>query len=404
MAVALNYTEHLYQKDLEGYLQLAHIPSDTHSFKGAYLTGQAAAGALCEVEGRADYYITPNSYYIAQRASGNIRHLRALYSDLDLVDYGKMEAVYEVAVMVGEGEIPEPTMITDSGRGLHLYWRINHAPMGALWTWQQLQDYLYRKLRHLGADAGATDSARLLRVPGTINSRNGALCKPVVITNKIYSMYDLRDKYLPQPKPKAKPRRKAGGKVAHIFNPYTLHRARLNDLLTLCKLRNYEVTGHRNNILHLYAYWQGITMRDMGEMGQAVHTLNDSFKEPLPRPQVDAVARCVPKAIQGFLAADGGPTTGYNYTNERLIEILKIDEDEQQELSTIIGKKEKYRRNNERRRQARRNEDGLTARQQQAQDMQDTITTLRAKGLTIAETADIVGLTMDGVRYYLYRR
>ena len=50
-----------------------------------------------------------------------------------------------------EGKIPKPTMVTDSGRGIHLYWRIQNAPYGALNTWQELQDYIYYNLKHLGS-------------------------------------------------------------------------------------------------------------------------------------------------------------------------------------------------------------------------------------------------------------
>ena len=145
-------------------------------------------------------------------------------------------------------------------------------------------------IKALGADGVATDSARLLRIPGTINSRNGAICKPILITDKVYSMYDLREKYLSWKPTRIKPQRKTGGgKVTHLFNPYTLHKARLSDLLTLCRLRNYDVRGCRNTILHLYAYWQGITMRDTDELATAVHELNDSFKKPLKPTEVVAV-------------------------------------------------------------------------------------------------------------------
>lgn len=408
---AVSYAKHLYADDLEGYLQVAHIPGDTKRFNGAYVTGAAVPKTLGEMRGQVDCFITPNSFYIPERASRNIRHFRSLFIDLDLTDCGKAEAVYEVTLLAEQGIIPEPTMIVDSGRGIHLYWRIQHAPMGAAWTWQELEDYLYRELRHLGADGVATDSARLLRIPGTINSRNGAICKPILITDKVYSMYDLREKYLSWKPTRIKPQRKTGGgKVTHLFNPYTLHKARLSDLLTLCRLRNYDVRGCRNTILHLYAYWQGITMRDTDELATAVHELNDSFKEPLKPMEVVAVVRCTPKAIEAFLEPEAGPRSGhdpqkgppgYNYNNETLLKMLKITEKEQQQLKTIIGTEEKYRRSNERR--TPRNEAGLTPREQQKLDTVATIKELRVQGLTIAQIADEVGLTAKGVQYHLYK-
>ncbi len=64
---------------------------------------------------------------------------------------------------------------------------------------------------------------------------------------------------------------------------------------------------------------------------------------------------------------------------------------------------EKYRRNNERRRKERRNSNGLTQREQRKVDTMKAITELREQGLTLQETADRLNMTIDGVKYYLYR-
>ena len=76
-------------------------------------------------------------------------------------------------------------MIVDSGRGFHLYWKIKDAPIGALKTWQVLEDYLYKKLKEFGADPRATDAVRVLRLPGTINTKNGRECKIVYSDDKL---------------------------------------------------------------------------------------------------------------------------------------------------------------------------------------------------------------------------
>lgn len=402
MTECVAYANHLYANDLEGYLQLASITGKDRNFRGSYITGQAL-NSLDGLAGEVDRFITPNSYYRPQRLSQNIRHFRSLFIDLDLDGYGKAEAVYNVVLLAEKGAIPEPTMVVDSGRGIHLYWRVEHAPASAAWTWQELQDYLYKQLRHLGADPKATDSARLLRLPGTINSRNGALSRILAVSDKKYSMRELRDKYLSweHKTTKAKKKQTSSGTVSYIFNPYTLHRARLDDLLTICKLRNFHVTGYRNSILHLYAYWQGITMRDDQELKDAVVALNNRFTEPLKPTEVRAIIRCIPKVVKSFLEPSDGLETGYNYSNNRLIEMLEIDEREQRHLKTIIGKDEKYRRNNARR--TPRNEAGLTPREQQAKETKTKILELRERGLTVKQIADEIGLTIEGVKYHLYR-
>lgn len=217
--------------------------------------------------------------------------------------------------------------------------------MGAWMTWQALQDHFYKQLRHLGADPQATDSARLMRLPGTINSRNGALCQVLVINDNLYSMYDLREQYLDF-KPKTdKPEKKRKGEVSYIRNRYSLHMARLEDLLTLCRLRNYNVTGHRNTILHLFAYWLGVTERNQEVLRNEVIALNKRFTRPLKENEVEAVLRCIPKVVTEFLEPTA-TRNGYNYSNETLIELLEISKQEQQYMKTIIGQQEKYRRNN----------------------------------------------------------
>lgn len=58
-----------------------------------------------------------------------------MYIDLDHKEYGFNDLLYNVWDLVLEGKIPKPTMVVASGRGSHIYWRIEHAPFQALVTW-----------------------------------------------------------------------------------------------------------------------------------------------------------------------------------------------------------------------------------------------------------------------------
>lgn len=392
MGQASAYQQHLYDNDLDGYLQLAKI--EAGKLKGQYMTRQTVAELLDKARGLVDVYATPNSFYLPKRASQNIRHFRSLFIDLDLDAYGKAETVYQVILMAEAETIPEPTMIIDSGRGVHLYWRIEHAPVGAAWTWQELEDYLYKQLRHLGADPKATDAARLLRLPGTINSRNGAMCHIIKETDHTYSMYELREQFL-NIKPKKPKTKKQKGEVKYLFNHYSLHQARLSDLITLCRIRDYNMTGQRNMTLHCYAYWLGVITRDYSELEAATLELNSQFTEPLPEPAVKTITRCVPKAIEAFLNDEETPfgKAGYNYRTATLIDRLNITEQEQRKLKTMIGKREKYRRKNTARNKARRNENGFTEQEQRTVDLLSSINALKAKGLKQFEIAEELAIS-----------
>ena len=258
------YCEHLYDDTTDGYIHIAQI--ENKQIKVYNTNKDNIKHIVEELKTNEDVYITPNTTFIPVRKTKNIRQFRAFFIDLDIqkIGFEKAETVYMVWELYYEDKIPKPTMITDSGQGLHIYWRIKNAPSQALHTWQELEDYLYYQLKDLGADKQATDSVRILRLPTTINSKNGSECKVLYIDNETeYSMYDLRETYLNY-KPKEtqikfhETKAKTNNKVISnkFFNSYSLHLTRIDDVETICRLRNYKMDGYRNAILHCYALFK----------------------------------------------------------------------------------------------------------------------------------------------------
>ena len=400
-----DFCDHLYDESTDGYIQILKLDDKNNSgertIKIYNTKNDGLRDIVEELHKKEDVFLAPNTMYIPKRRVENIRQFRALFQDIDCESMGleKAETVYMIWIMHYEGKIPKPTMVTDSGRGVHLYWRIQNAPFGALNTWQELQDYIYYNLKHLGADRKATDGARVLRLPGTINSKSDTDCKVLYIDNDVeYSMYELREEYLNyKPKThqlKMQQTKKIDNKVIsnRFFNSYSLHMERANDLETLCRLRKYEMTGYRNMAVHCFAYWKGIYVRDNYELENVVIEFNNAFTEPLKETEVQAVLRCIPKAIDKFIAYEQGIRSGerkrvskgmrdkdgYWYKNETLIDRLGITKSEQKHMKTIIGIDEKYDRNNERRRNKRRNEEGLTKRQIEQKKNIDNIKILKS--------------------------
>ncbi|MGL5711678.1 MAG: helix-turn-helix domain-containing protein, partial [Paraclostridium sp.] len=158
-------------------------------------------------------------------------------------------------------------------------------------------------------------------------------------------------------------------------------------------------TGFRNMVIHCYAYWKGIYVRDSYELENVVMELNNAFTDPLKETEVQVILRCVPKAIDKFIAYEQGLRSGekkrvskgmrdkegYWYKNKTLIDRLDISSDEQKHMKTIIGTEEKYRRNNEKR--TPRNENGLTKRQQEKLNKEEQIKELIEKGLNMSQIA-----------------
>lgn len=417
---AIEYCNHLFDETTDGIIHFAKLENG----KGIRTSKTDLEGLRMVAEGfenEIDVYVGLNTTYNNVRRVKNIRQLRSLFQDMDILKIGftKEETTYKIYILSILGEIPRPTMVVDSGRGLHLYWRIKNAPYGALYTWQELQDFIYYKLKHLGADKQALDGARVLRLPDTINSKNNSKCKILHMEDIEYSMYELREEYLNY-KPKqiqfhetktVSTKKKVI--VNKFFNSYSLHMARIEDIETLCKIRGYDMQGYRNMIIHCYAYWKGIYVRDIYELENEVKELNNSFLEPLKETEVDAILRSIPKAIDKFIEYEQGirsgktkrvtkgmrDKAGYWYKNETLIERLGITIEEQRQLKTIIGTEEKYRRNNNRR--TPRNENGLTPREQQKQDNINAVRRLYDLGYKQVEIVEKLGLTKGTVSKYL---
>lgn len=392
-----NYCSHLYDDTTDGYVQIVKL-NDGKIVKIKNTNLNYIKEITQEFNGQENVYITPNTIYVPFRRVENIRQFRALFLDFDNIGEDKHYVSYNIFELAAQDVIPMPTMIVDSGRGLHVYWRIKNAPYGALYSWQEIEDMLYHRLKHLGADRQATDATRLLRLPNTINSKSNSECNVLWIDDKTeYSMYDLKDKYI-KVKKKPKTSTKTTNKVIAnaFFNSYSLHMDRATDLITLCELRKYKVEGHRNMLLHCYAYWIGIYVRSKEELADSVNNLNNKFKPPLKQTEVNAILRCVPKAIDKFIAYEQGirngedkrvskgmkDKAGYWYKNETLIERLGITVEEQRHLKTIIGTRVKYDRNNKKRKNKRRNENGLTPKQQELQDLKVKILELKEQGLS----------------------
>ena len=187
---------------------------------------------------------------------------------------------------------------------------------------------------------------------------------------------------------------------------------RANDLETLCRLRKYEMTGYRNMAVLCFAYWKGIYVRDNYELENVVIEFNNAFTEPLKETEVQAVLRCIPKAIDKFIAYEQGIRSGerkrvskgmrdkdgYWYKNETLIDRLGITKSEQKHMKTIIGLDEKYDRKNEKRRADRRNEEGLTKREQEKVNTLNKVRELVRKGLKNKDIAEKLKISVRQVQ------
>ncbi len=102
----------------------------------------------------------------------------ALWADLDC-GKGEIASGYDTkadALDALEGFDVSPTLLVDSGTGIHAWWLLSSAV-----TKTELTTLVHRLNCHLRGDPAATDVTRLLRVPGTTNFKRTPL--PVRLLN-----------------------------------------------------------------------------------------------------------------------------------------------------------------------------------------------------------------------------
>lgn len=283
-------------------------------------------------------YITLNTFYKPCRRLENVKELNCLYIDLDYYKTGKVRSqiLMDLEKNYFNKKIPIPNYVIDSGRGLYLIWRINKVPSQALPLWKAVQDYFYNQLKSLGADRQALDSTRILRVPNSINSKSNTVVSVIEQYDYVYDLREIQNNFLPTLKPKEKKKGRPS-KINFIYRERSLYYARIQDIIKLCELREYDLKGYREVILFLYRYYLCTFTEDLTKALNDVLELNNMFTQPLKENEVIKATRSAEKCYLDKIKE-------YKYKNDTLIELLEISEEEQSYMTTIISKAEYKRR------------------------------------------------------------
>ena len=287
-------------------------------------------------------YISINTFYSTFRRLEYIKELKAQFIDLDIYKTGftKEQIIMHLEADYFNKSIPRPNLIIDSGRGLYLIWLLNSVPSKALPLWKAIEEYLYSVLKPFGADRQALDPTRILRVPGSINSKSKTTVKVIEQYDYIYDLREIQNEYLPELEERKAKKKGRPSKTVFIHRERSLYYARIQDIIKLCELREYDLKGHRELILFLYRYYLCYFLEDTQKALGDVLELNREFIYPLSETEVIRATRSAEKV---YLSKD----KDYKYKNETLIELLLITELEETYMSTIISNREYKRRNNE---------------------------------------------------------
>lgn len=216
-------------------------------------------GIANELRGLRDSYFTVNQFN-GWREVRLLRSLRAIYIDID--GQTDLDLVLDA---LASARMPAPSFVVWSGRGLHLYWLLEPLPKSFLGIWQLVQDTLLKALREAGSDPACRDCTRVLRLAGTVNSKNGAETRGLILTGTVWDLNSLAAEVLGERKKRqsraevrdinAASARKGTRRAQLAGSIYGWWHAVYTDLVKLTDLRfhNRLPEGHRDKWLFLHA-------------------------------------------------------------------------------------------------------------------------------------------------------
>jgi hypothetical protein len=131
-------------------------------------------GAYAEAHG----YVAMNRYFGPRGGGRRLAALNAMWLDLDvhrverLKRRSREQLVADLLRDVAARELPTPSFVVDSGRGLYAIWLIEPVPARAEPRWRAAMRAIVGLFRDWGADPACVDPARVLRLVGSRNEKS----------------------------------------------------------------------------------------------------------------------------------------------------------------------------------------------------------------------------------------
>ncbi len=363
--------------------------------------------AFEQASGKADTFMSLNSFK-RYRHSSNIDKLNMLYVDLDLPEgLTKEAALYLLENDYFEVSIPTPSFILDSGRGLWLQWLLEGEDRSSLEKWKSITLQLCRHLKSFGADSRCAEPARICRIPGTVNSKNGVTVAVIGGSRDKYSLDAFTEGYDFDSEPDTEEtvvEKKDIGKskkdgVYTAVNAiasgsgrsrYILMNSRLLDLYRICDYLQWDLGDRvRKEItLFLARYWA----LELGYSDDEALSFTLNFNSHFVKPLSEDYVRIRTESARRASRSRG--KVMYNYKNETLVELLGISEIESElHLQSIKSKKESKRRKKEANRAAYAKRRGKHSKKDKVKIRRQNVAVLVSRGYTLKHICSRLGIS-----------
>lgn len=347
--------------------------------------------ALLQYKGMSGITATANRFNGRSRKGEDLICSIMFYCDADIYKIvskqhlTKEQVISEILDHCEANNIPYPNIINYSGGGYYLKWLFltectKYQLSGT--AYMRVEEAINRVFAEFGADNGAKDITRILRLPGTLNpkvDRTDRLCETIFYNDVRYTMEELRyafDKFqepekvkLPKPK-KEKPTLEIAAsrpKLEAVFKKrdplkrpvvtksnMQLAKDRYDDLKTLIQLRNGNVQHSRMLFLFWLLNFKALCgATNFVDFEQDALKIAGSLNFDMSEWSLDDLCTLEKKVIRhnrGYSTIkkqDGEHfkfSNLYTPKNETLINTFSITYDEQAHLKTIISPQEKQKR------------------------------------------------------------
>lgn len=415
-----------HRSDSGGYFSLLTSFEGGRKVQHSYPTLQMPV-VLGMIDANRDTWISQAEFWSSLRRVVNVKSIGLAFLDIDFyredVEWGRgrtpERAAEDFAGLCDDFGIPRPSLIIYSGRGLQVKWFFETAlPRMALPRWNIVEKVLVERFALCGADPQARDSARVLRLVQTVNTKSKQVCRPIWVNtdeNGQPVRYDFEyfaECVLPIPRSMARQHVEKARQAAKTprndisrgLNIETLNWNRVEDLRTIVRLRSGMPEGMRMQMLfytvNFLALSHQITPATFYfEAAAIAHEIDPMWT--IRSAELQTVYSKMKDYLAGKTLEFNGRTYPalYTPTNDTLINVFGITSEEQKQLKTIIDDTEQYRRKVEGRRAG-----GMMSRfdyEDRAEQRRVQARLLSVKGYTSKQIAAELGISRTTVSKYL---
>jgi hypothetical protein len=183
----------------EGSIYLCSLPNERGTGQPAEICGRGNGARLDDLVCQWDrndrgtfFCVSTLKPRQSRRCKETAHEITCLFADLD---FDKIDLAPDV-VLARLNSLPcLPSKIVSSGHGFHAYWLLNEALPATLEDVARIESMLRSLSAAIGGDRAVCEIARLMRLPGSFNTKNGGrLPVSVVIDRPLrYELSDLAE-------------------------------------------------------------------------------------------------------------------------------------------------------------------------------------------------------------------